>query len=58
LKTKVVCPVMVTAGAIAWGAARGAFPLPRDWAQCLTGECAWYDAAAERCALLELARRK
>lgn len=52
------CPLRVSAGIIAQGASWGWAALPSGWDCCMGPACAWYDAAAGRCAVLEFARKK
>lgn len=54
--TEKACPLRTAAGVVAQGAAQGRAVLPDRWCHCLGPTCAWYDAAAERCAVLTLAR--
>ena len=52
-----VCPIIASAGVIAYGASQGRAQLTDSWNACIGRACAWYDVAACRCALLTLARR-
>lgn len=56
MEQKKVCPVIASAGVIAQGASQGRARLQEGWADCEGPACAWYDAAAERCAVLTMAR--
>lgn len=55
---KKVCPIIASAGVVAQGASRGAARLQEGWTDCVGPACAWYDAAAERCAILSFAAGK
>ena len=57
MEQKKVCPLRVSAGFVAQGASWGLATLPDGWPDCLGPACAWYDQAAERCALLTIARK-
>ena len=52
-----VCPILAGAGAVAEGAAQGTMTLQPGWDLCQGSACAWYDAAADRCAVLTLAKQ-
>ena len=52
------CPLRTAAGVAAQGAAQGRGVLPEGWGRCMGPVCAWYDTARERCAVLEIARKK
>mgnify|MGYP001865430831 CR=1 FL=1 len=52
-----VCVILASAGVIAQGASQGRGQLPDRWNACIGQACAWYAAAAERCAVLTLARK-
>lgn len=54
--TEKVCPLRTAAGVVAQGASQGRGVLPDGWSHCMGPACAWYDAAAERCSILTLAR--
>ena len=54
--TEKICPFRVAAGVVAQGAAQGRAQMPERWGACPGSVCAWYDAAAERCAVLSLVR--
>ena len=58
MEPKKVCPIIASAGVIAQGASQGAARLQEGWTDCVGPACAWYDAAADRCAVLEFARKK
>lgn len=52
-----VCPLRQAAVTVAVAAARGAAQAKPGAHRCPGPACAWWDARAERCALLTLARR-
>lgn len=52
-----ICPVLRAAKAVAKAAAAGAGATVTGSTACPGPACAWYDAAAGRCALLTLARK-
>lgn len=54
--TEKACPLWVSAGIIALGASQGRGVLPDGWGLCMGPACAWYNAARERCAVLEAAK--
>ena len=56
MEQKKACPIIASAGVIAQGASCGAARFQDGWDACPGPACAWYDAAAERCAVLTLAR--
>ena len=51
------CPIIVASGVIAQGATFGRAQFADGWCDCSGPACAWWDARAERCALLTLARK-
>lgn len=51
-----VCPIIASAGVIAQGAGQGRARLQEGRTDCVGPACAWYDAAADRCAVLTMAR--
>ena len=50
------CPLLLAAALTALGAGAGRVTVSPDASRCQGPMCAWYDAAAERCAVLTLAR--
>ena len=53
---KKVCPIIASAGVIAQGASQGKARLQEGWPDCVGSACAWFDVAADRCAVLTMAR--
>lgn len=58
MATEKICPILASAGVIASGASPGRGQLPPGWRCCVGRACAWWDAAAERCAILSFAAGK
>lgn len=56
MANETACPLRTAAGVVAQGASQGRGVLPDGWSHCMGPVCAWYDAAAERCSILTLAR--
>ena len=51
------CPLLLAAALTALGAGAGRVTVSPEAPKCQGPACAWWDARAERCALLTLARR-
>ena len=58
MENEKACPLRTAAGVVAQGAAQGRGGLPEGRSHCMGPACAWYDAEKERCAVLEIARKK
>ena len=56
MENEKACPLRTAAGVIAQGASLGHGVLPDGWSRCVGPACAWFDAAADRCAVLTMAR--